>query len=100
MTSRIAGWMIGIAGVVTLTACGGVKGDYVCQGGLLDTLQLQSGGKAQLTMTYLGQKMQQAGTYTVDGNNVNVVIGNNTAVFVRSGKTLDGGEANGKCTAK
>ena len=97
------GWT-GIAGVfflvVVLAGCGGVKGDYTCQGGLMDTLKLESGGKAEMSMTFLGQKVDNSGTYTEDGDKVNLVIDGRTAVFVHSGKTLDGGETNGKCTAK
>lgn len=103
MKSKTVGW-IGRVGVVffvmILAGCTNVKGDYACQGGLLDSLRLESGGKAYLSMTYLGQKVDSAGTYTVDGDKVNVVIGGQTAVFAHSGKTLDGGEMNGKCTAK
>jgi hypothetical protein len=86
--------------LVILAGCTGVKGDYTCQGGLLDSLKLESGGKAQMSMTYLGTKMNTAGTYTEDGDKVNLVINGQTAVFVHSGKTLDGGDMNGKCTAQ
>jgi hypothetical protein len=86
--------------VVILLGCGGVEGDYACQGGLLDSLRLESGGKAYVSMTYLGQKTDKAGTYTVDGDKVTVVLEGQSAVFAHSGKTLDGGEMYGKCSAK
>ncbi len=103
MTSGTVG-RTGIVGtallVFVLAGCGGVKGDYACQGGLLDSLRLESGGKAYVSMTYLGQKMEKAATYSVDGDKVNVVLDGSSAVFAHSGKTLDGGDMYGKCTAK
>jgi hypothetical protein len=87
--------------VVILAGCGGVKGDYTCTGGMLDSLRLESGGKADVSMTFLGQKIEKAGTYTEDGDKVTVVLdGSQSAVFAHSGKTLDGGETYGKCTVK
>ena len=87
--------------VFVLAGCGGVKGDYACQGGLLDSLRFWNPrGKAYVSMTYLGQKMEKAATYSVDGDKVNVVLDGSSAVFAHSGKTLDGGDMYGKCTAK
>jgi len=87
--------LIGSAAVVMLLAilagCGGVKGDYACQGGLLDSLKLKSGGKAYITMTMFGQKLEKAGTYTVDGDKINVVIDGESMLFTKSGKTLNAG---------
>jgi len=87
---------------VSLAGCPGssVTGEYTCEGGLLDGLRLESGGKAYLTATMFGMKQEKAGTYTVDGDKVNVVINGESTVFTLTGKTLDGGGLVGKCTLK
>jgi hypothetical protein len=84
--------------VVTLTGCGGVEGNYACEGGLLDSVQLKSGAKACVTMSMFGQKLEKAGAYTVDGDKVNVLIDGDSMLFTSSGKTLNGGEMYGTCT--
>ncbi len=100
--------MLGWKGVVgsmfmllLLTGCNSVKGDYTCDGGLMDSMRLEGGGKAYVTIMFLGQKSEQAGTYTVDGDKVTVTIGpGQTTVFTRTDKVLDGGTMVGKCTPK
>ena len=82
-----------------LTGCGGVNGDYKCKDGLLESLKLNSGGKAYVTMAMFGQKMEKAGTYTVDGQKINVVIDGESMLFTQSGKTLNGGGMIGTCAA-
>jgi hypothetical protein len=77
-----------------------LPGLVACQGGLLDNLKLESDGKADVSETYLGQKMEKAATYTVDGNKVSVLLDGQSAVFTLSGKTLNGGDMLGTCTAK
>jgi hypothetical protein len=77
-----------------------VEGEYACQGGLLDSIKLESGGKADVRETYLGQKMEKTATYTVDGSKVTVVLDGQSAVFTLSSKTLAGGDTLGTCTAK
>ena len=84
--------------VLGLAGCTNVKGNYSCQGGLLDSLTLESDGKATASATMLGIKQVRSGTYTVDGDKVTVVINGSPSVFNHSGKTLDGGEVVGKCT--
>jgi hypothetical protein len=81
-----------------LAGCGGDKGDYTCKDGLLESLKLKSGGKAYVTMGMFGQKIEKAGTYTVDGDKVNVVIDGDSMLFTKSGKVLNGGDMFGKCT--
>jgi hypothetical protein len=85
-----------------LAACTGsrVGGEYGCQGGLLNSIKLESGGKADVRETYLGQKIEKTATYTVDGSKVTVVLDGQSAVLTLSGKTLDGGDMLGTCTAK
>jgi len=78
----------------------GVKGVYTCEGGLLDSISLESGGKAYASATMFGMKQQRAGTYTVDGDKVVITINGDSTVFTHSGKTLDGGVIAGKCTAR
>jgi len=104
MKTRTVGW-IGAAGLmflmVVLAGCTNVKGEYVCDGSLLDSLRLESGGKAHVTATLLGVKSERDGTYSVDGDKVNIVLApGESAVFTLSGKTLDGGQMGGKCTMK
>lgn len=102
MRSRIARH-IGTLGaallVVTLAGCGGVEGNYACKDSVLASVQLKSGGKAYVTMAIFGQKIEKGGTYTVDGDKVNIVIDGDSMLFTASGKTLNGGEMFGKCTA-
>ncbi len=93
------------AGVVLLlpwlVGCGGVKGDYTCDGGLMDSLRLESGGKGFATIMFLGNKTEQPITYNEDGDKVTVTVGpGQSAVFTHSGKVLDGGQMAGKCTLK
>jgi len=91
--------MVGVLFLLTtLFGCGGVKGDYTCKGGLLDSLQLKSDEKAYVTMLVFGQKMEKAGTYTVDGDKINVIIDGESMLFTKSGKALNGGELFGTCT--
>lgn len=87
---------------IFLPACTGcrVEGDYACQGGLLDSMKLESGGKAEVGETYLDQKMEKAATHTVDGSRVALVLDGQSAVFTLSGKTLVGGDTLGACAAK
>ena len=82
-----------------LAGCTNVDGTYNCQGGLLDSVKLDS-GKADVTMSLLGTKQEHQGTYTVDGNKVTIAIDGQSTVFTLSGKTLTGGEMAGTCTAK
>jgi hypothetical protein len=92
--------------VLFLSACGsggarglsGVAGDYTCTDSLLETMKLTSSGKVYATMMLLGQKMEKAGTYEVDGAKVTVKLDTPT-VFTRSGNTLDAGFS-GKCTKR
>ncbi len=103
MTAKMGRWSSAVGAgalILILAGCTSVAGDYACSGGMMDRLKLDSGGKADVSMTFLGQKMEKAGTYTVDGDKVNVVIDGQSAVFNRSGKVLDGGDTNGKCTAQ
>ena len=86
--------------IVFLAGCSSVNGEYACQGGLLDSLTLESGGKASASATFLGIKQVHTGTYTVDGKNVTVVLNGQSTVFTQSGKTLNGGEMVGSCTMK
>jgi hypothetical protein len=84
--------------LIILAGCGGVKGDYTCKDGLLVSLKLSSGGKAYVTMGMFGQKIEKAGTYTVDGDKVNVVVDGESMLFTKSGKSLNGGDMLGTCT--
>jgi hypothetical protein len=77
-----------------------VKGVYTCEGGLLDEIRLESGGKAYVSATMLGQKSERAGTYSVDADKVNIVTGDDSTMFTLKDKTLDGGSMAGRCTAK
>ena len=87
--------------VLILAGCGGVKGDYACDGGLMDSMRLEGGGKGFATMMLFGQKSEQPVTYTEDGDKVTVTAGPGQAmVFTHSGKVLDGGQMAGKCTLK
>ncbi len=87
--------------VLVLAGCNSVKGDYTCDGGLVDSMRLEGGGKAYVTIMFLGQKTEQAGTYAVDGDKVTVTAApGQSMVFTQSGKTLDGGQMAGKCTMK
>jgi hypothetical protein len=86
--------------VLGLAGCTNVKGEYACQGGLLDSLTLESGGKATASATMLGIRQVRTGTYTVDGDKVNVVINGSPTTFTLTDKTLDGGQLVGKCTLK
>jgi hypothetical protein len=105
-TANLSSKLLHSVGCVLLTvflaACTGsrVEGDYACQGGLLDSMKLESGGKADVGETYLGQKIEKVATYTVDGSKVTVMLDGQSAVFTLSGKTLAGGEMLGTCTAK
>jgi len=83
-----------------LAGCGGIKGDYMCKDGVLDSLKLNSGGKAYVTLGMFGQKIEKAGTYTVDGDKVNVVVDGESMLFTQSGKLLKGGDILGTCTKK
>lgn len=95
-----------LMGGLFLSACGsggarglsGVAGNYTCTDSILETLNLTSSGKVYATMMFLGQKMEKAGTYEVDGAKVIVKL-DTPAVFTRSGNTLDAG-VNGKCTKR
>jgi hypothetical protein len=88
--------------VAFLASCTGsrVEGEYACLGGLLDSIKLESGGKADVRETYLGQKIEKTATYTVDGSKVTVVLDGQSAVLTLFGKTLAGGDMLGTCTAK
>jgi hypothetical protein len=86
--------------VLLLAGCNSVKGEYGCEGGLLDSVRLDSGGKASATMTFLGQRSEKAGTYTVDGDKVTLNIDGQSTVFTHAKNVLDGGMMVGKCTAK
>lgn len=91
--------MTGVLFLLTaLFGCGGVKGDYTCQGGLLESLQLKSGEKAYVVMSVFGQKMEKAGTYTVDGDKINVIIDGESMLFTKSGKKLNAGGMLGTCS--
>ena len=99
----ILGWK-GVVGsmflMLVLTGCSSVKGEYACDG-LMQSLKLESGGKADVTMMFLGQQSQMAGTYTEDGDKVTVTLGpGQSSVFTHNGKVLDGGAMVGKCTMK
>ena len=73
--------------MVFLAACsGGVDAEYTCSGGLWTSLKLQSGGKAYASAAFLGQTVDKAGTYSVDGDKINVVIDGQSTVFTRAGK--------------
>jgi hypothetical protein len=86
---------------VVLAGCTpGVQGVYACQGSLLDAVRLESGGKAYVSATMFGQTSEKAGTYSVDGDKVSIVIDGQSTVFTLNGKTLDGGGLVGRCTAK
>lgn len=84
-----------------LSACsagltsGSVAGDYTCSDSILDSLKLDSGGKAHATATAFGETRQVDGTYDVQGDKVSLTIDVPTmpqpAVFARSGNTLNGG---------
>lgn len=100
LSSMLARFVACASLTLFLAGCSSVKGDYACQGGLLDNLKLESDGKADVSETLLGQKMEKAATYTVDGNKVNVLLDGQSAVFTLSGKTLNGGDMLGSCTAK
>jgi hypothetical protein len=102
MKSKTMGWIsgLGVLLVVVLAGCTNVKGTYACEGGLLDSVRLESGGKAYASMMFLGQRSEKAGTYTVDGDKVNVVLDGQSTVFTYSKNTLDGGMMVGKCTMK
>ena len=78
----------------------GVKGVYVCKGGFLDTLNLQSDGKLYATASMFGMKQERVGTYTVDGDRIVMTVNGESSVFHRKGKRLDGGELLGLCTLK
>jgi hypothetical protein len=85
---------------VVLAACTpNVKGLYICEDSPLDTVKLESGGKAYITATLFGVKSENAGTYTVDDDRVVVSYGGQSTVFTLKDKTLDAGVA-GKCTAR
>jgi hypothetical protein len=81
-----------------LAGCGGVKGDYTCKEGVVVSLKLSSGGKAYITMGMFGQNIEKAGTYTVDGDKVNIVVDGESMLFTKSGKALNGGGMLGTCT--
>jgi hypothetical protein len=84
-----------------LSACTpGVEGVYACQGSILDAIRLESGGKAYVSATMFGQTSEKAGTYSVDGDKVSIVIDGQSTVFTLKGKTLNGGGIGGQCTAK
>ena len=83
-----------------LTACSGVTGKYDCKGGFLETISLESGGKAVVSANLFGVKQQKTGTYTVNGNEVAITIDMTTNNFTRDGKTLNGGPVAGTCTAQ
>jgi hypothetical protein len=86
---------------VVLASCTpGVQGVYACEGSILDAIRLESGGKAYVSATMFGQTSEKAGTYTVDGDKVSIVIDGESTVFTLKGKTLDGGGMVGRCTAK
>jgi len=103
MKSRTGRWA-GAAGAVLLTVllagCNNVKGVYVCEAGMLDSIRLESGGKAYVSATFFGQKQEKTGTYTVDGDKVSINIGGVANEFTHSKNTLDGGAMVGKCTMK
>ena len=84
--------------ILLMAGCSSVKGDYTCEGGLLDSLKLESGDKASASATLLGIKQTHEGTYAVDGSKVTVTLNGQSTVFTQSGKVLDGGEMVGKCT--
>ena len=87
--------------VLMLAGCNSVKGDYACEGGLMDSMRLEGGGKGFATMMFLGQKTEQPITYTEDGDKVTVTVGpGQSTVFTHAGKVLDGGQMVGKCTLK
>jgi hypothetical protein len=87
--------------LLLLAGCGGVKGDYACDSSLVDSMRLEGGGKAFVTITFLGQKTEQPATYTEDGDKVTVTVApGQSVVFTHSGKVLDGGQIAGKCTLK
>src|SRR5258708_6260670 len=86
--------------VVGLAGCNSVKGTYVCEAGILDSVRLESGDKAYVDATFFGQKQEKVGTYTVDGDTVSINIGGQTNNFTHSKNTLDGGAIVGKCVIK
>jgi hypothetical protein len=102
MKTAYANWITRAACALlalSLTGCTpNITGVYTCQGGLLDSLRLESGGKAYATSTFLGIKQEHAGTYTVDGDKVNLLIDQQSTVFTLKDKTLDGGGFVGSCT--
>jgi hypothetical protein len=73
--------------ILCLAACGsGVSGTYTSATGLV-TLDLQSGGKAVVTM--MGQTEQC--TYNVDGKNLNLTCGTDKTVWgIHDDGTLTG----------
>lgn len=68
-----------------------------------NTLKLTADGHAYVTATLLGERLEKAGTYRLDGDKVIVMIDPppmpEGTVFTRSGNTLDGG-LTGKCTRR
>jgi hypothetical protein len=83
-----------------LSGCGpNVKGEYSCKGGFLETVRLESGGKAFVSANMFGVKQSKTGTYSVDGEKVVITLDMQPHDFARKGTTLDGGEILGKCTA-
>jgi len=87
---------------LVLTGCSkNIKGTYNCKGGIfLQSVTLESGDKATVTGNVFGSIQQKVGTYTVDGDNVNITVGGQATPFILKGKTLDGGELGGTCTAQ
>lgn len=87
--------------VVVLAACTpSVKGEYACKDGFIDTIKLESDGRALVSATMLGMKQEKVGTYTVNGDNVVITIDRDSNTFTRNGKTLNGGPLVGICTAQ
>lgn len=86
---------------VFLSGCGpNVKGEYACKGGILESIKLESGGKAYVGANMFGVKQSKTGTYAVDGDKVVITIGMQPQEFTRKGNTLDGGQILGVCTAR
>ena len=95
------GSVVCVLWVALLVGCTpNVKGTYACKGGFLETITLESGGKANVSANLLGVKQSKVGTYTVEDNRVVITLDMQPHDFTRNGKTLDGGEVLGKCTAQ